>query len=162
MIMALPFLHACNPNNTNMNDRIEIQDLVNNYAYYADGRDAQKQANLFTTNAVLNIFMGKISKPDRVRNGRKELQSAFETLRQYEYTTHFNGQSTITSLNGNSATGIAYCLAHHIKTEDGETTLLIMSIRYHDNYVKQDGKWYFAKRDLIVDWTDLRKIHTSI
>jgi hypothetical protein len=71
-------------------------------------------------------------------------------------TTHFNGQSTV-SLDGGRATGESYCLAHHLSTsEDGQSTLMIASIRYLDELVKQDGQWLFAERRLMVDWTETR------
>ncbi len=72
---------------------------------------------------------------------------------------HFNGQNTITSLQGDSATGIAYCIAHHVKYDSTKRTLMIMAIRYHDTYVKQNGRWYFSQRDLLIDWTDTREMH---
>jgi hypothetical protein len=51
---------------------------------------------------------------------------------------HFNGQST-TMLDGQNATGIAYCLAHHVEAEGAGRSLMIAAIRYLDTFVKQDG-----------------------
>jgi hypothetical protein len=34
--------------------------------------------------------------------------------------------------------------------------LMVMSIRYHDVFVRQDDQWLFADRRLIVDWVDQR------
>jgi hypothetical protein len=31
---------------------------------------------------------------------------------------------------------------------------MVASIRYLDQFVKQHGRWLFAERKLIVDWTD--------
>jgi hypothetical protein len=69
---------------------------------------------------------------------------------------HFNGQSTV-SLDGDRATGESYCLAHHLSVAgDGQRTLMVASIRYLDEFVKQDGQWLFAERRLMVNWTDTR------
>jgi len=157
-VMAiLPLLYSCNQNTTNnMTDRIEIQDLINTYAHCADNREAQKQAELFTENAIVNVFMGKEKQAVQTLHGRKELAEAFQTLKQYDITTHFNGQSII-SITGDTATNESYCLAHHIK--NFEKSLLIMSIRYQDKLVKQNGKWLFAERNLFIDWTDTRELH---
>jgi hypothetical protein len=71
-------------------------------------------------------------------------------------TMHFNGQSTVW-LDGDRATGESYCLAHHLSVgADGQRTLMIASIRYLDELVKQDGRWLFAERRLMVDWTETR------
>jgi hypothetical protein len=33
---------------------------------------------------------------------------------------------------------------------------MIASIRYLDLFAKVDGRWYFAERDLILDWSETR------
>jgi hypothetical protein len=69
---------------------------------------------------------------------------------------HFNGQSTVW-MDGNRATGESYCLAHHLSVgEDGQRTMMIASIRYLDEFVKQNGQWFFAERRLMVNWTETR------
>jgi hypothetical protein len=53
--------------------------------------------------------------------------------------------------------GESYCLAHHLSIgEDGQRTMMIASIRYLDEFVKQDGQWLFAERRLMVNWTETR------
>jgi hypothetical protein len=42
------------------------------------------------------------------------------------------------------------------EAEDGSRTLMVASIRYLDTFVRQDGAWLFAKRRLLVNWTDTR------
>jgi hypothetical protein len=80
----------------------------------------------------------------------------FDDLNQYVATMHFNGQSTI-SLDGDQATGESYCLAHHLSVaEDGQRTLTVASIRYLDQFVRQNGQWLFAERRLMVNWIDTR------
>jgi SnoaL-like domain len=69
---------------------------------------------------------------------------------------HFNGQSTVT-LDGDRGTGESYCLAHHLSVgQDGQRTMMIASIRYLDEFVKQAGEWLFAERRLMVNWTETR------
>jgi len=155
LIAVLPFTNACNQDNTKITDRLAIQDLINSYSHDADTRQAHQQAALFTENAVVKSFNGKDTIPIQTIKGEKALEEAFHVLRQYDVTTHFNGQSII-NINGDTATGEVYCLAHHIKKSDN--SLLIMSIRYHDTYTKQNGKWLFSERDLYIDWTDKREI----
>jgi hypothetical protein len=35
-------------------------------------------------------------------------------------------------------------------------TMMIASIRYLDDFVKQEGQWLFAERRLMVNWTETR------
>jgi hypothetical protein len=53
----------------------------------------------------------------------------------------------------------SYCIAHHLFTEDGERKLMVAWLRYGDTFVKLDGDWLFAERNLYVDWTETRPSH---
>jgi hypothetical protein len=100
------------------------------------------------------------AEPSQELHGRESLAPVFDDLNRYVATMHFNGQSTI-SLNGDRATGESYCLAHHLSVnDDGQRTMMIASIRYLDDLVKQDGQWRFAERRLMVSWTETRPIGT--
>ena len=138
-------------------DRIAIGELTNNYARYADRRQPQQQANLFTEDATIEIYHSEPgnNKPDTILHGRKEFVAGFETLKKYDVTMHFNGQSSI-HMYGDSATGDVYCLAHHLWTENGKRMLMVMGIRYYDTYMYKNNEWLFAKRKLIFDWIDKR------
>jgi hypothetical protein len=65
------------------------------------------------------------------------------------------GQSTI-QLDGDRATGESNCVAHHLYTEKGARTMMVAWLRYLDVFVKVDGAWLFAERELYVDWTETR------
>jgi hypothetical protein len=138
-------------------DRISIRELIDNYGYYADRREAQKQAALYTENAIMEVYRGEpdTSKPVAILKGRKELQEAFKGLEKYNMTFHLNGQNTI-KFSGDSATGTAYCIAHHLFVEEGKRMLLVMGIHYYDTYTHRNNQWLFARRKLIIDWEDKR------
>lgn len=138
-------------------DRLAIRGLVDAWAHCADRRMREEQAALFTADGKVIVYMGDPANSEPVQRlqGRAELAEALKVLETYDATTHFNGQSTIT-LDGDRATAETYCLAHHLWVEDGQRTLMVMSIRYFDRFVRQDGEWLFAERQLIADWTDKR------
>ena len=138
-------------------NRLAIRELVDAYAHRADRRDAEGQMDLFTQDARFLVFYDLTSaEPSQELHGRESLAPVFDDLNQYVATMHFNGQSTI-SLEGDRATGESYCLAHHLSVgPDGQRTMMIASIRYLDEFVKQDGQWLFAERRLMVNWTETR------
>ena len=137
-------------------DRLEIRELVDAYAHCADRRDAKGQISLFTEDTHFVVFMdAKSEKPSIEFNRREDLAPIFDDLNKYEATTHFIGQCTI-ALDGDNATGETYCIAHHVLTTEGKRTLFIASLRYYDIFAKVKGKWLFAERKLMVDWTDTR------
>jgi hypothetical protein len=47
------------------------------------------------------------------------------------------------------------------RTEDGTRKMMITSRRYLDTFAKLDGRWYFAARDLILDWSETRSMSTA-
>ncbi len=138
-------------------DRIAIKDLVDGYSHNADRREAEKQAGLFTPDGEIEVFQGEPgkNKATALIKGRRDLIAGFQTLKKYDVTMHFNGQTTI-HLNGDSASGETYCLAHHLWVENGQRMLMVMGIRYYDVFVRVGGQWFFAKRQLIFDWVDKR------
>jgi SnoaL-like domain len=140
-------------------DRLEIRELVDAYAHCADRRDAKGQMSLFTKDIHFVVFMdARSEKPSMELNRREDLAPVFYELNKYETTTHFMGQSTVV-LDGDRATGETYCIAHHVSASKGKRTLFIASLRYYDVFAKVEGKWLFAERKLMVDWTDTRSIN---
>jgi hypothetical protein len=142
-------------------DRVAIRELVDAYAFCADTRDAAGQKALFTEDTHFVVYMaGEGSEATDELHGRESLTPVFDNLNTYEVTMHFNGQSTV-AVDGDRATGEAYCLAHHVSSDDGERKLMIAAIRYQDTFAKADGTWRFAERRLYVRWTDTRTLEAA-
>jgi hypothetical protein len=137
-------------------DRLAIRELFDAYAHCADRRDAEGQKALFTADTRFAVSMGgEGSEPTYVLEGREALTPVFADLNRYDVTTHFNGQSTV-AIDGDRATGESYTIAHHLFSEDGTRKMMVASLRYLDAFVKLDGRWYFAERKLILDWSEMR------
>lgn len=113
---------------------------------------------LFTEDTEFLVYMDSDSpSPTQHLRGRAALAPVFDELNTYVATMHFNGQSTAL-LNGDRASGVAYCLAHHVKVEESARSLMVAAIRYLDSFVKVDGAWFFSQRKLLVDWTETRPL----
>jgi hypothetical protein len=137
-------------------DRLALRELFDAYAHCADRRDAEGQKALFTADCRFAVYMsGDGSEPTYVLDGREALTPVFADLNRYEATTHFNGQSTV-AIDGDRATGESYTIAHHLFSEDGARKIMVASLRYLDAFVKIDGRWYFAERKLLLDWSETR------
>jgi hypothetical protein len=136
-------------------DRIEIRELVDAYARYADRREPEKQYALYAPLGRTLVYAeGPESEPQVLKTAAEHL-AGFAALARYAATTHFNGQCTI-ELDGDEATAETYCLAHHILDEGGQRTLIVMSIRYEDVLMRTTEGWRFEERKLVIDWTDSR------
>jgi hypothetical protein len=137
-------------------DRLAIRELIDAYAYCADRRDAKGQMALFTENTHFAVYMdSKTEIPTQVISKRDDLAPVFDNLNTYQATIHFNGQSTI-KIDGDNATGITYCFAHHLTVNDNKNSFMIAAIRYLDQFVRVNEKWFFSERKLMVDWIETR------
>jgi SnoaL-like domain len=140
-------------------DRLAIRELVVAYAYCADRRDARGQMALFTVDTHFVAYMNaKDPTPSPELRSREALAPVFADLNKYAATMHFVGQSTILTLTGNRATGVAYTLAHHLTIDGVKRSLMIAALRYSDQFVKIDGAWLFSERLLYVDWIEQRAL----
>jgi SnoaL-like protein len=118
-------------------DRLAIRELVEAYAHCADRRNAKGQMSLFTEDTHFVVYMNaKDRKPSQELHSREELAPIFADLNKYDATTHFLGQSTLFTLEGERATGEGYCLAHHVTVDSGKKPLMVASLRYSDTLVK--------------------------
>ena len=139
-------------------DRLAIRELFDAYAHCADRRDAEGQKGLFTVDTRFAVYMdGPGTDPSYVLEGREALSPVFADLNRYQATMHFNGQSTV-SLDGDRASGESYTIAHHVFTEDGTRKIMVAWLRYLDVFVKIDGAWFFAERQLILEWSETRPL----
>src|ERR1700758_5391642 len=89
-------------------DRLAIRELVEAYAHCADRRDAKGQMSLFTEDTHFVVYMNsKDRTPSQELHSREQLAPVFADLNKYDATTHFVGQSTLFTLDGDRATGEA-------------------------------------------------------
>ena len=137
-------------------DRLAIRELFDAYAHCADMRDAAGQKALFLEDCTFAVYMsGEGTEPTYVIDSREGLTPVFADLNQYSHTMHFNGQSTVV-LDGDSATGDSYTIAHHLSGEGADRTVMLAYLRFLDTYAKVDGAWFFAERKLVLEWSETR------
>ena len=134
--------------------RLALRELVDTYSNQADEKDIVAQIPLFTADAHINVMMEGKEVFDL--NGQQQILDAFRGyLEQFSVVYHINGQQTVT-INGDAATGIAYCQVVLIKEENGQRIMQTSGVRYHDRYVFQNGKWLIAERLSNFMWTDIQ------
>jgi uncharacterized protein (TIGR02246 family) len=125
-------------------DRIAIQEkLLYAYAYAYDSKDCVSWANLFTTDAVLNLGPGmKASGRDAILKGCIDRQKNVVG----NIKTHHNMTNIVfEQLTARQAKTRTYCVLTWLKP--GDTTPNVQStFIYRDVIVKSDGRWLFKER----------------
>jgi hypothetical protein len=141
--------------------RLALRHLVDTYAREIDRKDTAAVAGLFTEHGTLVAHFHRA--PDGspvVRRGRAEIATVMVAgLRPYLGTTHVvGGQVLDLDVAHGRARGETVCLAHHLYERDGARRLLVMAVRYEDDYECESGVWRFAQRQLRLDWRDDRPV----
>lgn len=139
-----------------MTDIESLRDIASRYARIVDRREFDRLAEIMVPNAVVAVYPGDpdTHEPWYSLDGLENIQQSFGLLRQYDRTFHFVGQQLITELAADSATGETYCIASHFHTKNGVDHAYVMYIRYQDHFVRHEGSWKIATRQLAVDRTE--------
>jgi uncharacterized protein (TIGR02246 family) len=136
-------------------DRLEsldaIRQLPAKYALALDMRDMDAMVSLFPA----DVRVGKDA------SGRAALRAYMDrTLRSpFTGTSHHIGGHVIEFDDPDHAHGVVYSKnEHETPVSGGADEWVIMQMMYVDDYVRQDGRWYFGRR-LPLYWyaTDLNK-----
>lgn len=123
-----------------LEDRIELQDLAVRYFIAVDDDDYSTIETLFAPDAVF-LAGGLTGGTDRsaiitfLRNARASMGVTI-------HTPHY---SLVSVTGENSATGV---VGAHLEIAMGGHSLF-GAARYQDKYVRLDGKWHFAQRDML-------------
>lgn len=134
-------------------ERLALRALVDSYAQTVDAREADRFAGLFAADGELVVFEPEEDEPSISWRGPDELREVMRLLSSYSTTFHLMANHTC-EVDGDSATGEVYCLAHHLTEEGSEADNTLMVIRYRDRYTKVDGAWRFKRRDVLRQWTE--------
>ncbi|PTR24923.1 uncharacterized protein (TIGR02246 family) [Rhodococcus sp. OK519] len=135
-------------------DRLALSDLVAQYAIAVDRRDELALMALFTADAEL------VQPTGLVRRGRSAIltgntdiaRGVLEAVAHLHVTRHVVNQQ-IVDRSADIARGQVYGEAHHVyATETGHRDYVV-AIRYQDEYLRADGAWRIARRELTVDFT---------
>ena len=73
----------------------------------------------------------------------------------FTVTLHMNGQSEV-MIHGDDAIGETYCIVHQFTQADDSRKCQTLGIRYHDQFLRRNNRWYFVERKVVIDWSDTR------
>ena len=130
----------------------EITNLSNRLMIASDAQDAETYARSFAKEGVLDWVYG-------VEHGREEIRKAIAAWRgrtekmapdakERQRTRHFVMNQVIDiAPDGKTGKGLLYWMALTNRTPQKDVQLLYFG-HVVENYVKEDGKWLFAKREV--------------
>ena len=129
-------------------DEQALLQLAYRYAQAVDRRDADALVSVFAEDGI-------IARPGSVWQGHEKLRGIIARLNTLYGATFHTVRNQTAVIDGDTAQGETYCVAMHmLNSADGQRTRMDMGIRYQDSFVRQDGVWRFARRELMVDWVE--------
>lgn len=137
-------------NSTTQTDKMAIRELIDQVSILGDRKDIHAQVQLFTENALSETYVNG-SLLLRMQ-GRAALQESIaQFLQPFDTVYHFNGQQQVT-IDGDHATGTAYCLVTLIGVENDNRVQTTMGVIYHDTYIREYDRWLIAQRIGNFEW----------
>lgn len=126
-------------------ERQALKDVVDTFSNLADEKKVAEQMSLFTADAIVQTFIGGQLVFDMA--GIAQIEKTFsDFLAAFHTVYHINRQHSVSFADENHASAIHYCAVKLVETKDGKEILHDHSIRYHDTYVQDNGKWLIKKR----------------
>lgn len=125
-----------------ISDRLEIEDLITDYADAIDAREIDRLDHIFTKDAFIDYspMGGAVGRYPEVKAFLKEALSAFKN------TQHMIGNYQI-KLDGDKATGKIMCF-NPMQLDLGEqkSEVFFLGLWYLDEYIKTTKGWRIVKR----------------
>jgi hypothetical protein len=122
--------------------RAEIRELVARYCFVVDGRDVEGIGECFTRGGAFRSLDGKMDATGRAAVV-EQFHGRFAVLGPSNHFTH-DHVIEFDESNPTRATGLVN--AHAEVVRNGKP--LITSLRYHDEYRHEEGRWRFHVRTL--------------
>lgn len=135
-------------------DYFALRQTAEIYARGADRRCKADWQSILTDDVV-------ISGPGFSITGLENNLGSIDMLGQmYSATRHIIHNQTA-EIRGDHAVGETYCTAEHRVSADGSDAILSWAVRYQDEWRREDGRWKISRRQLIVDWEEMRPLQPA-
>ncbi|GCE36495.1 hypothetical protein Rhow_001861 [Rhodococcus wratislaviensis] len=141
--------------NGGMATEFALTELTARYARAVDRREAATLAALFDPDAtfVLPPALTGTGAPTELRGSDLLASAVVDAVTHLHSTRHVVHQQVL-DVDGSTASGETYCTAHHVYSGRNGFRDNRIALRYNDRYVLGDSGWRFARRELIVDFSE--------
>jgi hypothetical protein len=130
-------------------DQAALRRTAELYAQGADRKDKALWQQVLAEDCV-------IEGPGFTIAGRDANLGSIDALEQMFRATVHRVHNLVATITGDSATGETYCTADHLLPDADR--ILVWTIRYQDQWRRQDNEWRFTRRKLVVEWEETRPV----
>jgi len=136
----------------------ELQELAYLYARAMDSNEPDILSRIMSDEIV-------IRGPGFNIQGLEKALSIPATLNEFYRQTSHTIHQQLAHIDGDSAVAETYCSARHLlhpQAEGESDRIMVMEIRYQDQFSRSTGSWKFTRRSLIVDWMEVRHVSLGL
>lgn len=138
-------------------DRVEILDLISEYAYTFDEDRIEEHVSLFLEDAELSFYVAGSHEPTVSTSSNQERLQVVQQIRSSAVNLpgqprHFQTNTVLRRLSNTRISGRTMLVCTQ-QPHDGSDCRLLFSGVYKDEYEKSNGRWRFAIRKGILDLT---------
>lgn len=126
-------------------DRVMLKDLIDRYATESDKNNQDCYREIFRPDVKLKVYFGHALGMDI--SNVEDMIARYKAFGAAKESFHQNGQQVVDFTDATHASGTCYAIATLVTEEDGKDKLTFHAVRYHDKYVKIDGRWWIAERE---------------
>lgn len=137
------------PSLQDLADQAALRRTAELYAQGADRKDKALWQQVLADGCV-------IEGPGFTIEGRDANLGSIDALGQMFRATVHRVHNLVATIDGDSATGETYCTADHLLPD--ADMILAWTIRYQDQWRREDGVWRFTRRKLVVEWEETRPV----
>ncbi len=139
-------------------DIIELNQLAYRYAKAVDSCDVALLQQVFAPDGRLRSYHPGAEQPFADLVGHDQLAMVPNAMRgMYAATAHMMTNHLV-SVDGEKATGEVLCIARHLTQDDTGAVSRNVIIRYVDSYVRSDGNWLIADRQIRFLWNETHAV----
>jgi hypothetical protein len=143
-------------------DREQIRDLRTLYAHHLDSNNIAALDQVFSTDAVVEVTVGKMEGIDAIRAGLSDAFTQFDRDHQGSYPfMHAIANHWIELIEPDTARGRCYLIDFETASKPDPNPLLLLGL-YVDDYQRINGQWRITRTRLEVVWPQRsRKVDQS-
>ena len=130
-----------------ISDRLELQDLVTQYADIIDRKAFSELSNIFINDAVIDYEATGAPKC----NVEEMITFLIKTMSLFPNHQHLVSNTQF-KVDGDTATGRVMCFNPMEMAVEGGTQTFILGIWYVDEFARVEGRWLFASRKQEASW----------
>lgn len=133
-------------------DREQIRDLRTRYAHHLDSNNVAALDSVFSTDAVVEVTVGKMEGIDAIRAGLNAAFVQFDRDRKGSYPfMHVIANHSIELTGPDTARGRCYLVDFETASKPDPNPLLLLGL-YVDDYQRINGQWRITHTRLEVVW----------